>query len=405
MTTKTMGQFLAALRKANGLTQKQVAERLHVSDKAVSRWERDECAPDLSLIPALAELFDVTADELLRGERLSPRDRQNAGNGRGEKQLKYLLQDTNTKFSIRSTVAVGVGLLGLVAALFGNFGFNRAYIGFFCGCVCFLAAVICEISFVHLAYMSIPEEEFAGDCLHACKRRLFHGAYLTFSAIVVLFAMTLPLAYLPIDTYMGITFAGWVPGGLLCGGVGALLCWFLLLPIRLLASRNGLYPVIDKSDATLSRLRRRFVMIGVVVLAVTFGGQAIFNSICSPRLFSKAVIFTDLQAFKVYIETSTDIGTMDGMAIGAIDEEEDAEWTDYIYNEKGDVVLEYTHRNMAVTQLFYDWQEDGVTVTTYTAAALAKGDRWMNAINITFLVVYIAEALAVVWLYRKRKVI
>jgi len=163
--------------------------------------------------------------------------------------------------------------------------------------------------------------------------------------------------------------------------------------------------VIDKSDATLSRLRRRFVMIGVVVLAVTFGGQAIFNSICSPRLFSKAVIFTDLQAFKVYIETSTDIGTMDGMAIGAIDEEEDAEWTDYIYNEKGDVVLEYTHRNMAVTQLFYDWQEDGVTVTTYTAAALAKGDRWMNAINITFLVVYIAEALAVVWLYRKRKVI
>ena len=60
MEKKTIGSFIAALRRANGLTQKELAEKLNVSDKAVSRWERDECYPDLTMIPALAEIFGVT---------------------------------------------------------------------------------------------------------------------------------------------------------------------------------------------------------------------------------------------------------------------------------------------------------------------------------------------------------
>ena len=74
MAKSSIGQFLAALRKANGMTQQEIADRLHVSNKAVSRWERDECAPDLSLIPALAEIFGVTCDELLKGQSNDPAD-------------------------------------------------------------------------------------------------------------------------------------------------------------------------------------------------------------------------------------------------------------------------------------------------------------------------------------------
>ena len=73
MEKKTMGSFLAALRRANGMTQKELAERLNVSDKSVSRWERDDGAPDLALIPVIAEVFGVTCDELLRGERRADR--------------------------------------------------------------------------------------------------------------------------------------------------------------------------------------------------------------------------------------------------------------------------------------------------------------------------------------------
>ena len=70
MEKKTLGSFISALRRAQGLTQQEVADRLAVSNKAVSRWERDEAMPDILLLPAIADLFGVTVDELLRGERM-----------------------------------------------------------------------------------------------------------------------------------------------------------------------------------------------------------------------------------------------------------------------------------------------------------------------------------------------
>ena len=63
---------------------------LNVSDKAISRWERDETAPDLSLIPVLADIFDVTSDELLRGQR---------GNYKAI-DSKYEAKQTKSKFII-----------------------------------------------------------------------------------------------------------------------------------------------------------------------------------------------------------------------------------------------------------------------------------------------------------------
>ena len=45
MEKMTIGKFIAALRRAHGMTQKELGEKLYVSDKTVSRWERDECTP------------------------------------------------------------------------------------------------------------------------------------------------------------------------------------------------------------------------------------------------------------------------------------------------------------------------------------------------------------------------
>ena len=55
MEKKTIGKFISALRRASGMTQKELAEKLFVSDKTVSRWECDECTPDLALIPVIAD--------------------------------------------------------------------------------------------------------------------------------------------------------------------------------------------------------------------------------------------------------------------------------------------------------------------------------------------------------------
>ena len=58
------------------MTQRDLTDKLNVSDKTVSRWERDINAPDLSLLPIIADLFDVTCDELLRGERVTEQRRE-----------------------------------------------------------------------------------------------------------------------------------------------------------------------------------------------------------------------------------------------------------------------------------------------------------------------------------------
>ena len=61
----TFGEFLAAQRKEKGYTQKELAARLFVSDKAVSKWERGLSMPDISLLMPLADILDVTVTELL----------------------------------------------------------------------------------------------------------------------------------------------------------------------------------------------------------------------------------------------------------------------------------------------------------------------------------------------------
>ena len=63
------GGFLVQLRRENNLTQKELAERLFVSDKAVSKWERGLSLPDVGLLLPMADCLGVTVTELLRGER------------------------------------------------------------------------------------------------------------------------------------------------------------------------------------------------------------------------------------------------------------------------------------------------------------------------------------------------
>lgn len=66
MKEQTLGQMIASLRKARGMTQLELAEKMGVTDKAVSKWERDLSCPDIGSLPRLAELFGVSVDELIR---------------------------------------------------------------------------------------------------------------------------------------------------------------------------------------------------------------------------------------------------------------------------------------------------------------------------------------------------
>lgn len=73
MNNKATGQFIAKCRKENNLSQKELAEKLNITDKAVSKWETGNGAPDISLLMPLAQALNVSVLEILNGEKL-PKD-------------------------------------------------------------------------------------------------------------------------------------------------------------------------------------------------------------------------------------------------------------------------------------------------------------------------------------------
>ena len=66
-----IGKFVSSCRKDKGLTQMQLAEKLNISNRAVSKWETGKSIPDASIMLELCEILGITANELLSGERIT----------------------------------------------------------------------------------------------------------------------------------------------------------------------------------------------------------------------------------------------------------------------------------------------------------------------------------------------
>ena len=71
MDNAKMGELIRDSRKEKGLTQKDVADKLGITDRAVSKWERGICAPDIAYIEELAEMLGLTVAELIAGGKFS----------------------------------------------------------------------------------------------------------------------------------------------------------------------------------------------------------------------------------------------------------------------------------------------------------------------------------------------
>lgn len=110
MDTMRTGAYLAMLRKARGMTQQESAEQLGVSNKTVSKWESGGGFPDITVLPALAELYGVTADDILAGETLTDRRRMLL-EGETAARKKRLLARLRMRFDV--CFAIALALAGL----------------------------------------------------------------------------------------------------------------------------------------------------------------------------------------------------------------------------------------------------------------------------------------------------
>ena len=68
MSSKSLGEMISSLRKEKNMTQNDLAEKMNVTDKAVSKWERNLSCPDVNSIPKLAEILGGSVNELLNAQ-------------------------------------------------------------------------------------------------------------------------------------------------------------------------------------------------------------------------------------------------------------------------------------------------------------------------------------------------
>lgn len=118
---KTLGMMIAELRKEKGMTQLELAEKMGVTDKAVSKWERDLSCPDINSLPNLAEILGVTVDELMQIKREAENPKQSP------KEIVQLIFKV-----VPLAMGVAVVVLSIMDELPIQSGFIMLGIGMFC---------------------------------------------------------------------------------------------------------------------------------------------------------------------------------------------------------------------------------------------------------------------------------
>ena len=109
-----IGKYIASKRKSLGMTQKQLAEKLGMSDKSVSKWERGVCLPDVSVYKDLCSILGISLNEFLAGEDIAQENliqksetniieviKDNINKEKCLKVMKYILLVTQTSHTIR----------------------------------------------------------------------------------------------------------------------------------------------------------------------------------------------------------------------------------------------------------------------------------------------------------------
>ncbi|MGO5096969.1 helix-turn-helix domain-containing protein [Agathobaculum sp. LCP25S3_E8] len=435
MEKKTIGGFIAALRKANGMTQKDLADRLNVSDKTISRWERDDGDPDLAAIPVMAEIFGVTCDELLRGERKSQEERaeateQSEPTAKGEKQRQRLLKSTFSKYQTYTYIAIGVSVVGMIVALICNLAFLQAILGFLLGAIFFAASIVCQAVFSNRALLSVEDAGLSETDLSDFKRNVYWLAEKSIGVTVCFVGFTLPLML--VDAFMGLGLDSLllfgIPGMVLFLLVYAIICWNL----NGSHIRKGVYSLGEKESEKYwhnHNLKRKCVVGGAIALACTLAFHAFgMEMIWSAANLSPGTTFEDYDSFVTYMEqdvpydySSTSHAEHSAVPIPAdppSDSVEDETWYDENGNEiteeearretlvdkNGDVVCEYIRRNDQVARVRYEAKDGTVLpITVITESDNRVGWARHEAVNMIYCVLYPIELVAAFLVYMKKR--
>lgn len=118
MDSKKIGQFIAIQRKQLFMTQQNLADKLDITNKAVSKWETGEGYPDITVLPALAEVLEVTVDEILNGEKnnSNPIVDNPFSIKESKQQADYILEKRFQHFNNNYLISIGILCIGIIGS-------------------------------------------------------------------------------------------------------------------------------------------------------------------------------------------------------------------------------------------------------------------------------------------------
>lgn len=426
MEKKTIGKFIAVLRKANGMTQKDLGDRLFVSDKTVSRWERDECAPELSLIPAIAEIFGITTDELLRGEKNNPEAtvaEDTKPSAKAEKQFKAMLFGRKRKFDNLTLISVGISLLGLIVGMIINLGFSKGLIAFFVSSAFLLAGVICQICFTSNARIAINEDDDYLELTEEANTSYLQKSIAVYFVNIAIFAFCLPLVTVINGVNFGLEFGSWILYGIVFAIIGTAAAYtiYRLFIYPVLISRRHL---IFNTQAKEQEAYKRKILIKLslrctAIALVLFIAMGIVNSIGSGGFARKRVLKTPGE-FKIYMEASYDEmleategwyydenGVLTSYA-PIVDENnpEPFKRYDVLLDKNGFLLCEYYYHSDMIASIKYSTDTDNrCPITVITREAMREASNLIENINAALGVAIVADValFAVIYIIKITK--
>lgn len=419
MEKKTLGAFIALLRKEKGLTQKQLAELLNVSDKTVSHWECDETSPDISLLPILAQPLGVTVDELLQGEKktvqpsvehhyIPPKSEGFAArtinkikskmSGDITERYRYFRMLSLIGTVIAAVVIISVTVTNLISGYFlaGDMGFIPGIVALL-GSLWTLAISLGFTLGARFAFYKsiLPSSEADSEerkYVYRANSFCFNNIFLVFCAI--------PMALTGIDA-LDISVVLNIPLAALC--LAAL--WLVLLAVL---NKKGIL-CTDKKKLLGIRYFNIFALSAVIV-----GGSLWFfaEGIWHPR--TEIITFNNTEEFVEYMETPrekpADAYIIDGVTAtmlisDGIIIDENAEG--YIRSEEITVKgqpLSFKWLNEAVYDYTCDSDEGIFYVITYEAKLNQKDQEILvdDGVPIVVVMFIIIDAVTCLCLYRKK---
>ena len=117
-----IGKYIAEKRKALGLTQKQLAEKLNMSDKSVSKWERGICLPDVSIYMELCNILRISINEFLAGEDIGA---ENVIEKSDNNLIQITKESKKKQKNLKTILAVVTVFAVIVSAILGTLFFHK----------------------------------------------------------------------------------------------------------------------------------------------------------------------------------------------------------------------------------------------------------------------------------------